>query len=78
MISKLVLSAAFVAGLATSAYAGLSVAPLSNAGLTITRVAEGCGPGFWRGPAGHCRPFARHRACPRGFHLGPQGRCRRN
>ncbi len=30
--------------------------------------------GFWRGPAGHCHPFATNRMCPRGYHLGPEGR----
>lgn len=36
--------------------------------------AEGCGAGFWRGPHGHCHPFAVNRACPRGYHLGPEGK----
>jgi len=74
MISKLLLSAAFAAGLATSAFAGVLVAPVGDAGVTITRVAEGCGPGFWRGPNGNCHPMAMNRACPRGYHLGPEGK----
>jgi hypothetical protein len=74
MIFKLALSAAFIAGLATSAAAGVMVSPISDSGLTITRVAEGCGPGMWRGPHGGCHPFARHRMCPRGFHIGPHGK----
>ncbi len=46
-------------------------------------IADGCGPDAFRGPAGHCRPFARERmreraferrACPRGYHPGREGR----
>ncbi|MGO9133737.1 MAG: GCG_CRPN prefix-to-repeats domain-containing protein [Methylovirgula sp.] len=74
MISKLLLSAALVAGLATSAMAGVMVSPLGDTGTTITRVAEGCGPGMWRGPHGGCHPYAHDRACPRGYHLGREGR----
>ena len=38
--------------------------------------AEGCGPGWWRGPGGWCHPMAVARACPVGWHLGPYGqRC---
>ena len=45
-------------------------------GLAVTLVAEGCRPGWWRGPVGHCHPMAVGRACPRGYHLGPEGhRC---
>lgn len=50
----------------------------------ITLIADGCGPGFHRGPYGGCRPngprpFFAARACPPGFHLGPMGRrCRPN
>jgi hypothetical protein len=47
--------------------------PISN---EITRVAQGCGPGFHRGPRGACRPLFN---CPRGFHPGPYGKqCFRN
>ena len=47
--------------------------PISN---EITRVAQGCGPGFHRGPYGACRPLYN---CPRGWHTGPYGkRCFRN
>ena len=59
--------------------------PLGRVGgpaLTPTLIAEGCGPGFHRGPEGRCRPnemMAPRRACPRGTHLGPEGReCRPN
>jgi hypothetical protein len=47
--------------------------PVSN---EITRVAQGCGPGFHRGPYGACRPLY---TCPPGWHTGPYGkRCFRN
>ncbi|HLH11270.1 MAG TPA: hypothetical protein VKV77_05245 [Methylovirgula sp.] len=74
MISKLFLGAALAAAMAAPAYAGPLLAPVSELGLTITKVAEGCGQGFWRGPDGRCHPFAHSRVCPRGYHLGPEGR----
>jgi len=43
-------------------------------GGLIVKVAEGCGPRFWRGPGGRCHPFAVGRACPVGYHLGPEGK----
>ncbi len=47
-----------------------SVAP------NITLVAQACGPGYHRGPAGACRPLYN---CPPGWHTGPYGkRCFRN
>ena len=76
MISKLLLGTTLAMGLATSAYAGIAVAPVAQSGLAITKVAEGCGPGFWRGPGGHCHPFAHGRLCPPDYHIGPEGmRC---
>jgi hypothetical protein len=41
--------------------AKVPVAPLKDA-TPITKVAQGCGPGGWRGPYGGCR-------------YGPPGRC---
>lgn len=42
----------------------------------IIQVAQGCGPGFHRGPRGACRPLYN---CPPGWHTGPYGkRCFRN
>ena len=36
----------------------------------------GCGPGWYRGPYGGCRPMF---TCPPGWHTGPYGRrCFRN
>ena len=39
--------------LASMAQAAVVVAPLKS-GTAITKVAQGCGPGGWRGPYGHC------------------------
>ena len=46
-------------------------------------VAQGCGPGAWRGPYGHCRstPFygrmpGGYMRCPPGSWVGPYGHCR--
>ena len=42
----------------------------------VQDAAYGCGPGWTRGPYGHCRPKY---TCPRGFHPGPEGlHCVRN
>ena len=79
-----VLSAALGFGLATSAGAALSPAPLGGGDPAIVKVAEGCGAGWRRGPGGY-----RHRpppydgglrgarfACPPGMQVGPYGhRC---
>jgi hypothetical protein len=37
----------------------------------IILVAQGCGPGFHRGPYGACRPLF---SCPLGWHPGPYGK----
>jgi hypothetical protein len=34
----------------------MTVAPLSTSAPGLTLVAEGCGPGWYRGPHGHCHP----------------------
>ena len=74
MIKTIIVSASLAFGFASAASAGMMPAPVGGAGSAIVKVAEGCGPGFWRGPAGHCHPMAMNRACPRGYHLGPEGR----
>ena len=74
MIRSIALSAALVLGLATAASAGIATAPVGNNQSLIVKVAEGCGPGFWRGPGGRCHPMAMGRACPPGYHLGPEGK----
>jgi hypothetical protein len=73
MMKTALLTAALVIGAATAANATVKPAAIGNDNVVI-KVAEGCGPGWWRGPQGRCHPMARGRVCPRGFHLGPEGR----
>ena len=75
MFARSILGALLALGMAVSAQAAM-IAPPVERGPAVTLVAEGCGPGWWRGPAGRCHPMAMGRACPRGYHLGPEGhRC---
>jgi hypothetical protein len=54
--------------LVTAAQAAVVVAPLEGR-TSITKVAQGCGPGGWRGPYGRCHwGYARH--CWRGPYGG--------
>lgn len=64
-------------GLMTASAQAMPIYPVDkSAANEITRVAQGCGPGFHRGPYGACRPLYN---CPRGWHTGPYGkRCFRN
>jgi hypothetical protein len=76
MVRSIILSGALALGLATAANAGIMPAPISGSDAVVIKVAEGCGPGWWRAENGRCYPMARARACPRGYHLGPEGgRC---
>ena len=69
-------SAALIFGLAATANATVMPARIATVDSAVIKVAEGCGPGWWRGPDGRCRPFAPGRACPWGYHLGQYGhRC---
>jgi hypothetical protein len=70
---KSLITAAFVFALAGAAQA-LPVAPLPADGLT-TQVAQGCGPGMARHPAGRCRPAYMARPCPPHMHRNMIGRC---
>lgn len=90
-MKMLIAAAAFAAALAgaSAAYA-MPVAPLgSSNGSDVIQVAQGCGPGWARGPMGRCRPMYRRppvvvvpprvvapRACPPGY-LWRGGRCLR-
>jgi hypothetical protein len=74
MIKTIIVSASLAFGFVGVANAGMMPAPVGAAGSAIVKVAEGCGPGFWRGPGGHCHPMFDGRACPRGYHLGPEGK----
>jgi hypothetical protein len=73
-MNSIVLGAALAIGLATAGNAAMASAPMEEVGSAIVRIAEGCGPGFWRGPHGVCHPMAMGRACPPHYHLGPEGR----
>ena len=55
----------------------MPVAPQPTAASQdVIHVAQGCGPGMHRGPAGACRPLYN---CPPGWHTGPYGKqCFRN
>ena len=64
-------------GLASVSAQAMPFSSATAAGdLLISKAAYGCGPGWTRGPYGHCRP--RH-TCPPGWHPGPYGwHCFRN
>jgi len=75
MIRTIALSALLASGLVTAASAEIPAVPAGTApNSLVVKVAEGCGPGYWRGPGGRCHPFAVGRACPVGYHLGPHGK----
>ena len=76
MKKTLLVGTLLACGLATAASAGVFPVQRSNSDSLVITVAEGCGPGWWRGPNGACHPLPQGRACPRGYHLGPEGhRC---
>jgi hypothetical protein len=68
------LGVALAFGLATAAGATVTPVLVAPGDSVIVKVAEGCGPGRWRGPAGACHPFAVSHRCPVGYHIGPRGR----
>ena len=76
---RTMISLAFAAGLGlvSSMAQAMPALPGDMSGdAAIIKVAQGCGPGYHRGPYGHCRPMF---TCPRGWHTGPFGRrCVRN
>jgi hypothetical protein len=75
MTKTFMFAAMLTLGVATAASAGVFPVQRGNAdGLLIITVAEGCGPGMWRGPGGRCHPMFNGRACPPGYHLGPERR----
>ena len=72
---KIAAAAAFLAGglgLASAANAAPAgpVASGLSADSLITHVAEGCGPGYFRGRRGFCRPMRGYG--PRGFYGPPR------
>ena len=72
MTRTLLLGAALAFGLATAANAGIAPAPVGKTESLMSKVAEGCGRGFWRGPNGRCHPMFNGRACPPGYRSGPE------
>jgi hypothetical protein len=71
---------AFAVGLGLMAVSTSQAAPIypveRSASSDVIHVAQGCGPGMHRGPAGACRPLYN---CPPGWHTGPYGKvCVRN
>lgn len=89
---KLLIAAASLAAVlgGASAANAMPVAPLdSRTSADVIQVAQGCGPGWARGPMGRCRPMYRRppvvvvpprvvapRACPPGY-FWRGGRCLR-
>jgi hypothetical protein len=79
--SALVVAGALLGSfLSVSAWAFPTAPVDSSASSHVILAAEGCGPGFHRGPLGHCRPNeGPHRICPGGWHFSEfRGRCVRN
>lgn len=75
MIRTIALGAVLAFSLATASNAAIMPMPVGSPSDLTIKVAEGCGPGFWRGPHGVCHPMAGPgRLCPPGFHIGPEGR----
>jgi len=60
----------------------MPIQPLSEFSSLTTPIADGCGPGGWRGPGGAChwRPYYyggwRWNGCAPGYWHGPWGHCR--
>ena len=82
---KILAASTLALGLGLFALTGAQAAPVSPIAPAVAQdaasgeiilVAQGCGPGWHRGPYGACRPLYN---CPRGWHTGPYGkRCFRN
>ncbi len=65
---KKLIAACLVAGSALVGASAASATPLAlspQGDDLVTRVAQGCGPGFGRDAFGRCRPFAQPRFAPR-------------
>lgn len=75
MLRTVLASAVFSLGITAAANAMSLPPPASAIESAVAKVAEGCGPGWRRGPGGRCHPDGMGRACPRGYHLGRGGRC---
>ena len=64
MRNILVASAIALSGLAAAPAKAMPFAPLTDSPSGVTFVAMGCGPGWTRGPYGHCHPMGAY-AAPR-------------
>jgi hypothetical protein len=73
------------------AFAGAVIVASALVSAQPAEAKQGCGPGWWRGPYGHCRhtPFygrlpdgewkvrrTAYNGCPPGYWRGPWGHCR--
>jgi len=72
---KILTASALALGLGLAGIGASQAMPLAplggQQGAEVIQVAQGCGPGFHRGPYGHCRPLF---SCPAGWHPGPYGK----
>ena len=71
---KMLIAAAVISLGGLGAAHALPLAPAPAEGLA-TPVAQGCGPGFHRNPAGRCVPDEPLRPCPPDMRRNPAGRC---
>ena len=69
--SVLALGLGFAGVSASQAMPVAPLGPTQAASGDVIQVAQGCGPGFHRGPYGACRPLY---SCPPGWHPGPYGK----
>jgi hypothetical protein len=82
-MKKILAIALFATTLSAGAASAMPLSPLPAAGSAdVIQVAQGCGPGWARGPMGGCRPMyrapvvvVRPRGCPPRF-VWRYGRCR--
>jgi hypothetical protein len=77
MIRTIALGVALAFSFATASSAAIMPVPVGPSSDLTIKVAEGCGPGFWRGEGGRCHPMVGpNRFCPPGYHIGREGhRC---
>jgi hypothetical protein len=54
MLKSVALGAMLMLGVATVSNAAILPVPTDVSGEGVLKVAQGCGPGGWRGPYGHC------------------------
>ena len=70
---KMALGAAVVLGASAFGAQAMPLASAPGSAPLVETVAMGCGPGFFRGPRGFCRPMGpRFYGGPRRFYGGPR------